>query len=75
MNLIFKLRIAGSRAVALYGSASPLSLAGFAVGSQLLRILSLVFLFRTSGTGNRSNDLTAKEFVLPDLIIGLLIFT
>ena len=72
MNLIFKLRTAGSRAVDLYERPWPASVADFPVGSQPLKILSLVFL-RTIETGNWSRDLTVKALVLDDLIIGLLI--
>lgn len=72
MNLIFRLRTAGSRAVDLYDSPWESSAAESPVGSQLLKILSLVFLFRTSETGTWSRDLTAKALVLDDLMIGLL---
>ena len=73
MNLIFKLRTAGSEAVVLYDIPSKSSFAGSPLGSQPRRILSLVFLFCISGTGNCSRDLTAKAFVLDALMIGLLI--
>jgi len=73
MNLIFRLRTAGSRAVDPYDIPSGSSFAGSLVGSQPRKILSLVFLFWISETGNLRRDLTAKALVLNPLMIGLLI--
>ncbi len=72
INLIFRLRAAGSRAVDLYESPWASSVTESPVGSQLPRILSVCFL-ATTETGSCSSDLSAKAFVLAELIIGLLV--
>jgi len=71
MNLIFRLSTAGSRAVDLYERPWASSAVESPVGSQLPRILSVCFL-TTIETGSCSSDLTAKAFVLADLMMGLL---
>lgn len=71
MNLIFRLSTAGSRAVDLYEKPWVSSAVESPVGSQLPRILSICFLTKIE-TGSCNSDLTAKAFVLVDLMMGLL---